>query len=559
MRLTIRTKVVLLSIIPVLLLAALLSGLAVVILHRATEAQVKDTREMLIANRRASLENLVQVAQSVIAPIYAASAQDDTDARDQAVAILRKMVFGKDGYFFGYDSNSVRIFWADKDVKIGENFRDMRDANGLYAINELVRAAKDDTHFVGYSFPTPGSDKSVPKIGYTLYLAKWDMAFGTSVNMDDIEQEVQLLAASSTARSTMLIELMLGVGVGLFLVIALVAAWTARTLVQPLHLVRSQLDEIASGDGDLTKRLPVSSDDELGALSESFNRFVGKIHSLVSHVIEMTARLNQLVGAVADQAARSEDATDKQRHETDQVAAAINQMSAAAHEVARNAQGAATAASQADTEGIVATQIVSNSVQSIHALVSDLRHSEGALNQLQNDVHSIVSVLSVIRSIAEQTNLLALNAAIEAARAGEAGRGFAVVADEVRALANKTQRSTQEIQGMIERLQQGTANTVTAMRRSSEAGSNTSDAAGRATVSLNAIADLISTISLMNTQIASAAEEQTAVSEEVNRSVHQIAVVVENVAQETRQGAETARSLASLCESLNAMVRQFKV
>ncbi|WP_442963610.1 methyl-accepting chemotaxis protein [Pseudomonas sp. MF6755] len=273
----------------------------------------------------------------------------------------------------------------------------------------------------------------------------------------------------------------------------------------------------------------------------------------------MTTQLNQLVGAVADQAARSEEATDKQRHETDQVAAAINQMSAAAHEVAQNAQGAATAANQADSEGKAATQIVSLSVQSIHALVSDLRHSEGALNQLQDDVHSIVSVLSVIRSIAEQTNLLALNAAIEAARAGEAGRGFAVVADEVRALASKTQRSTQEIQGMIDRLQQGTANTVMAMRRSSEAGSSTSEAAGRATVSLNAIAELISTINLMNTQIASAAEEQTAVSEEVNRSVHQIAVVVEGVAQETRQGAETARSLASLSENLNAMVRQFKV
>lgn len=559
MRLTIRTKVVLLSVTPVLLLAALLSALAVVLLQRATEAQVKDTREMLIANRRASLENLVQLAQSVITPLYVTSAEGDTHARDQAVAILRKMSFGKEGYFYGYDSNSVRIFWADKDAKIGGSFRDVRDANGVYAINELVHAAKDGSHFVEYSFPTPGSDKSVPKIGYAFYLAKWDMAYGTSVNMDDIEQEVQLLAGSSNARSAMLIELMLGLGVGLFLIISVIAAWTARTLVQPLHLIKIQLDEIASGDGDLTKRLPVAGDDELGALAESFNRFVGKIHSLVAHVIEMTAQLNRLVGEVADQAARSEDATDKQRHETDQVAAAINQMSAAAHEVAQNAQGAAMAANQADSEGKVATDIVSHSVQSIHALVSDLRHSEGALNQLQNDVHSIVSVLSVIRSIAEQTNLLALNAAIEAARAGEAGRGFAVVADEVRALASKTQRSTQEIQGMIDRLQQGTANTVSAMRRSSEAGSSTSEAAGRATVSLNAIAELISTINLMNTQIASAAEQQTAVSEEVNRSVQQIAVVVESVAEETRQGAETARSLASLSENLNAMVRQFKV
>ncbi|WHS57722.1 methyl-accepting chemotaxis protein [Pseudomonas sp. G2-4] len=559
MRLTIYNKVVLLSVIPVLLLAALLSGLAVVLLQRSNDAQVKDTREMLISARKSSLENLVQVAEGAITTIYAASSQGDAQARDQAVAVLRKIGFGKEGYFWGYDSNSVRIFWADKDLKIGESFRGMQDPNGVYVVNELVRAAKEGSHFVEYSFPTPGSDKSAPKIGYAVYLAKWDLAFGASVNMDDIEREVQDVADASNNRSATLIQLMLGVGAALFLIIAIVSAWTARALVQPLHLIKNQLDEIASGDGDLTNRLPVSGDDELGALANSFNRFVGKIHSLVKHVTETTGQLNQLVGAVADQAIRSENATAKQRHETDQVAAAINQMSAAAHEVAQSAQGAATAANEADSEGRLATQIVSHSVQSIHALVDELRHSEGALNQLQDDVHSIVKVLSVIRSIAEQTNLLALNAAIEAARAGHAGRGFAVVADEVRALASKTQQSTQEIQGMIVRLQQGTMNTVSAMRRSSEAGNSTSDAVGKATVSLNAIAMLISTINLMNTQIAGAAEEQTAVSEEINRSVHQIAVVVESVAEETRLGAETARSLATLSENLHSIVRQFKV
>ncbi|WP_373877843.1 methyl-accepting chemotaxis protein [Pseudomonas turukhanskensis] len=248
-----------------------------------------------------------------------------------------------------------------------------------------------------------------------------------------------------------------------------------------------------------------------------------------------------------------------QRHETDQVATAINEMSAAAHQVAQSAQGAASAAQKTDQEGQAAKKVVDGSITRIHALVGDIRTSGTSLDSLQQDVQSIVSVLGVIRSIAEQTNLLALNAAIEAARAGEAGRGFAVVADEVRALASRTQQSTQEIQGMIDRLQKGTEDAVTAMRRSSEAGDVTSQQANQAGASLDAIAELIATINAMNAQIASAAEEQTAVAEEINRSVHQIAGAVDRVADETQQSAQSARSLADLGNRLGALVRQFRI
>ncbi|WP_407681454.1 methyl-accepting chemotaxis protein [Pseudomonas mangrovi] len=250
---------------------------------------------------------------------------------------------------------------------------------------------------------------------------------------------------------------------------------------------------------------------------------------------------------------------DAQRQETEQVATAINEMSAAAHEVAMSAQRAAEAARETDCQGQQASRVVGASVEQIHALVEELRSSGAALAGLQQDVQGIVGVLEVIRSIADQTNLLALNAAIEAARAGEAGRGFAVVADEVRALASRTQQSTGEIQAMIDRLRTATSQTVTLMQRAGEKGESTSEQASEAGRALDVIAELIGTINSMNAQIASAAEEQTAVAEEINRSVHQIADAVEGVAGDAREGARTAQQLRGLGERLQTLVGQFRV
>ena len=559
MRPKIRGKILLLSILPALLLAVTLSGLSVVILHRLADEQVKETRERLVADRRLVLEQYVQLAQSSIAPLYAASAKGDMAARAEGIERLKHLGYGKDGYFFGYDSQSVRVFWADKDVKIGESFRGFVDANGLYVINELVRVAKDNTHYLNYSFPVPGRDENVPKVGYAIYLDKWDLMYGTAVNLDDIEAQVAKVAGELNGRIETLISLLLGVTLVLLTVIALAAVWLANSLVRPLQKIKANLDDIAAGSGDLSHRLTVNNDDELGQLASSFNRFVDKIHALVRQVASTTGPLTELVGRMADQAQRSEQAMATQRQETDQLATAINQMSAASHEVASSAQGAAQAAQQTDQEGQAAKRMVDLTVQRIDTLVDDIRSSGVSLDNLQQDVHSIVGVLGVIRSIAEQTNLLALNAAIEAARAGEAGRGFAVVADEVRALASRTQQSTLEIQGMIDRLQTGTADTVNAMRRSSDAGHATTGQATQASESLAAIGGLIATISDMNAQIASAAEQQTAVSEEINRSIQQIATAVDRVADETRQGAQTALSLAELSDNLRALVGQFRI
>ena len=560
MRLSLKAKVLSLAVLPVLLFALVISLTTLFILQEQARKEVQQTRERLLGDAKATLASYVAVAMTTIKPLYDAAAPGDAEARAQAIKLLSSIKYGKDGYFFGYDSETVRLFKANDPEGVGKSFKDNRDPNGVYVNRDLVKVAKDGSHYLQYSSPLPGNAKVlVPKLGYTEYLAKWDMAVGTSVNLDGIEAQVAVVEAKVQERMQGVVLSIVGVAVVVLLVIAAAGMLLANTILRPLTLMKANLDDIAAGEGDLTRRLTITSQDELGELAGSFNRFVDKIHGLVRQITEMTSQLTGLVTQVSDQAQRSDQAMERQRHETDQVATAINEMSAAAQEVAKSAQNAAVAAQQTDEEGQTAKRVVAGSIKQIHALVDDIRSSGVSLDSLQQDVSSIVGVLGVIRSIAEQTNLLALNAAIEAARAGEAGRGFAVVADEVRALASRTQISTQEIQGMIDRLQAGTQSAVEAMRRSSEAGDGTSAQANQAGASLDAMADLIATINSMNAQIASAAEEQTAVAEEINRSVHQIAVAVDNVADETQLGAQTSRSLADLGQRLGKLVGQFRI
>lgn len=343
------------------------------------------------------------------------------------------------------------------------------------------------------------------------------------------------------------------------ILISVVSFLMQTIVIRPIDKIVAALEEIARGEGDLTKRLRVTENNEIGNLAGSFNQFVEKIQTLVTHIQESVIEMSHATSQMTEIASSSSRDVDEQRLETDQVATAMNEMNATAHEVAQNAVQAASAAEQADQTSHEAREVVKNAITSIHQLAQDIDSSSHVISELEKEVANITSVLDVIRGIAEQTNLLALNAAIEAARAGEQGRGFAVVADEVRTLASKTQASTEEIQEMIIRLQSGTNKAVSVMQSSKSSGEATVELANKADQSLNEIAEAISTINEMNTQIASAAEEQTSVTDDINRSLTRIVEIADKTADGTHRAEHASNQISELGNSLDGQVSQFKV
>ncbi|WP_296930593.1 methyl-accepting chemotaxis protein [uncultured Marinobacter sp.] len=332
-----------------------------------------------------------------------------------------------------------------------------------------------------------------------------------------------------------------------------------KMIISSIKALRDQLDNIAQGEGDLTQRIPVELDDDLGKLGNSFNLVLGNLQSMIASIQQLTRELGNGATDLARAAKDNNDGVTRQTDSISMVATAINEMQSAIEEVAGNASRAAEITREAEEKGRNGARIIRSSSEQVHRLAAQISKAVEVIRKLSDDSDNITSVLDVIRGIAEQTNLLALNAAIEAARAGEQGRGFAVVADEVRTLAQRTGQSTEDIQTMITTLQTGVADIVSVMETGSKEATETEKLATDAEKELKAILEAMANIADVNTSVASATEEQTQVVDEINRSITEINDLATESANRSKDIDAISESLEGYAKELESQTGRFRV
>jgi len=508
-------------------------------------------RTSLIEDRKIQTQFLVESAYSILDSYYQqykSGQLTESEAKQNALANIRSMRYGDSGYFWINDMQAVVVLHPIKPELEGKDVSQAKDPMGKILFMEFINTVrKQKSGFVDYYWAKPGSAEPVPKLSFVKGFQPWDYVLGTGIYIDDVDeiymQKVWQYGSISLA----------GIVLVVFFSIFLI-----RDIKNPITTLQQIMFHVQEKQ-DLTKRVDMKRKDELGDMGDSFNHMLEKFRDMLSHVNDSITHLNETGNEMGEISRRTNTGIQRQHQQTELLASAMEQMLVAAEEVARGAVNAADAAYRADISAENGEEMVGDIILSINDLASDVSESAGVMKELKGDVENISSILAVIRGIADQTNLLALNAAIEAARAGEQGRGFAVVADEVRTLAQRTQEATQEIQSMIEQLQQRSDTAGEAMTKGCERATLSVKQVTQAGEALKEIHTSITEINNMNSQIATAAEEQTAVANEMRSSISDISQVASNTASESEQIQRVNNNLEKLTVESHQLVKQFVV
>jgi methyl-accepting chemotaxis protein len=555
--LSIRQKIIFASIVPVILLSIIMMWF----LYNTSQNTIRDTSDLIrsaeASRIQAVVKSHVDIAQSAIQSIYENADANDEDAKKQALTILRNINFDNGNYIFVYRYDGTNLATRAKPSLEGKNLISLKDPNGKLLIRDLINIAKSGGDFYEYIWFNPVSDKDEPKMSYAIGLDKWGWMMGTGTYMNGTEKQVLGITQKISTKNNRALVTELIITLIIVVITAFFSVLLARYIAKPIQQMAEYMDAVSSGD--LSPRLQFSTNDELGMLAKKFNYFLDKIQGALKNVTHSAQQLSQSAGELTKMSSDTYKVINQQDSETMAIAASVEEMSANSHEMANNGNTVKIAANDAGEKTKEGANAVKSNLESMRELAGDIDEASQSVNAVEKRTDEIKSMLEVIQSVTEQTNLLALNAAIEAARAGEQGRGFAVVADEVRSLAMRSGESAEEIRRIIEGLITDTKFAVSCMTTSKERSEQNLAQTEVVSTSLSAIESSIASILTTSEIIAQATNEQSSVSQEIAENTSRIKEFSTSSAQSIKTTSEACASLEKLSKELLKGISYFKV
>ncbi|AJQ97911.1 methyl-accepting chemotaxis protein [Gynuella sunshinyii] len=530
---------------------ALLSSIAVIAILLLQLRSSLVLRENLFEDRKLETRAVVETAYDVIDFFYQqqqSGAMDNSEAQQQALAIIRSLKYDKSQYFFVLNVNGIMLAHGANASLEGNDSRQVQDPNGVMINQELIKMINSKGQgFINYVWDKTGDKHYVSKITYGRGHKPWGWIVASGIYVDDVDSIFyQNIYKSLFALAVVLVLLLAGSW--------FIASTITKPVAKLLNVMRSVADKM-----DLRLRADLEGKDEVGQIAIALNTMLATVQKSMTSVSETVNTVSTAAKELTGIASSSQQAIRKQSQDIEMVATAMNEMSSTVEEVSKNTENTAQSTREAHSEANSSYQTMLEAKASINELAEGVQHASEVINGLEKDSENIGSILDVIRGIAEQTNLLALNAAIEAARAGEQGRGFAVVADEVRTLAKRTQDSIAEIETMIKRLQEGSRRAVNVMQESKDTANHSVSKVTVVAESLNHINQNVDSINQMSVQIATSSEEQAAVANEINQSILSINESAEVSNEESQKVSEASHELSSIAESLRQVISRFKI